>query len=91
MRGSARALVAAVAEAMEGEPAPPAPEIIALNRMGFGPRPGDLAARMALGPNSAARPNAYIDQQWNHQPHLPARRAALETIARRKAVRGLHR
>jgi hypothetical protein len=36
----------------------PAPEIIALNRMAFGPRPGDLAALMALGapaPNGSRR------------------------------------
>ncbi len=65
MRSAERAFVASVANALEGEPALPAPEIIALNRMGFGPRPGDLAALMALGPNSDARLNAYIEQQLN--------------------------
>ncbi|MGL4649062.1 MAG: DUF1800 family protein, partial [Caldilineaceae bacterium] len=41
------------------------PELIALNRMGFGPRPGDLNALLALGPNSTARLQAYVDQQTN--------------------------
>ncbi|MBW7883100.1 MAG: DUF1800 domain-containing protein [Caldilineaceae bacterium] len=44
-------------------PAPPAPEIIALNRMAFGPRPGDLAALMAMGKNSDERLTAYVEQQ----------------------------
>ena len=43
----------------------PAPEIIALNRMGFGPRPGDLAALLALGATSAERIAAYVEQQLN--------------------------
>lgn len=46
-------------------PAPPTPEIIALNRMAFGPRPGDLEALMALGGTSAERLQAYVDQQLN--------------------------
>lgn len=46
-------------------PEAPAPEIIALNRMAFGPRPGDLAALMALGDASAERIQAYVDQQTN--------------------------
>lgn len=41
------------------------PEVIALNRMGFGPRPGDLNALVALGPNTAARLQVYVDQQTN--------------------------
>ena len=45
--------------------ATPPPEIIALHRMGFGPRPGDLAALMALGADSDARLQAYVDQQIN--------------------------
>ncbi len=65
MRSPERAFVAAVAEGLDGDPALPSPEVIALNRMGFGPRPGDLAALMAMGANSEARLNAYIDQQLN--------------------------
>jgi uncharacterized protein (DUF1800 family) len=65
MRSAARAFVASVAESLAGEPALPSPEVIALNRMGFGPRPGDLAALNALGANSEARLNAYIEQQLN--------------------------
>lgn len=50
--------------AADVEPAP-APEIIALNRMGFGPRPGDLAALLALGASSEERLAAYVEQQLN--------------------------
>ncbi len=39
--------------------------VIALNRMGFGPRPGDIAAFNALGATDDARLSAYIDQQLN--------------------------
>jgi uncharacterized protein (DUF1800 family) len=42
---------------------PPSPEIIALNRIAFGPRPGDLDALMALGSNSEERLRAFVDQQ----------------------------
>jgi uncharacterized protein (DUF1800 family) len=41
----------------------PPVSVIALNRMGFGPRPGDLDDFMALGSTDDARLNAYIDQQ----------------------------
>jgi uncharacterized protein (DUF1800 family) len=37
--------------------------VIALNRMGFGPRPGDLDAFNALGGSDTARLTAYVDQQ----------------------------
>lgn len=37
--------------------------VIALNRMGFGPRPGDLEAFEALGNDDTARLEAYIEQQ----------------------------
>lgn len=37
--------------------------VIALNRMGFGPRPGDLEAFEALGSDDLARLEAYIEQQ----------------------------
>ena len=45
--------------------APPlvAPELIALNRMALGLRPGDLAALMAMGADSTARLTAYVEQQ----------------------------
>ncbi|KPV50932.1 hypothetical protein SE17_24105 [Kouleothrix aurantiaca] len=41
---------------------PPA-AVIALNRMGFGPRAGDVAAFNALGGTDAARLQAYLEQQ----------------------------
>ena len=47
----------------KGTPAVPAAGIVALNRMGFGPRPGDLAAFDALGANDAERLAAYVAQQ----------------------------
>src|SRR5215213_6939412 len=43
----------------------PSYAIIALNRMGYGPRPGDVAAFVALGTTSDARLTAYVDQQLN--------------------------
>lgn len=46
-------------------PATPTPEVIALNRMAFGPRPGDLDALLALGGDSATRLQAYVEQQIN--------------------------
>jgi uncharacterized protein (DUF1800 family) len=39
--------------------------IIALNRMGFGPRPGDLEAFNALGATDEERLRAYVTQQLN--------------------------
>ncbi|MEM6454966.1 MAG: DUF1800 domain-containing protein [Acidobacteriota bacterium] len=46
---------------------PPSPPLaaLALNHMGFGPRPGDIAAFNALGANDTARLTAYVDQQLN--------------------------
>ena len=46
---------------------PPAPSaaVIALNRMGFGPRPGDVDAFNALGANDTQRMQAYVAQQLN--------------------------
>jgi uncharacterized protein (DUF1800 family) len=41
----------------------PSPEVIALNRIAFGPRPGDLAALTALGSSSAERIQRYVDRQ----------------------------
>lgn len=56
---------AAVYQAAAGVEIAPGAEIVALNRMGFGPRPGDLAALMALGANSEERIAAYVEQQLN--------------------------
>lgn len=44
--------------------APPLAQI-ALNRMGFGPRKGDVAAFNALGASDSARLAAYVEQQLN--------------------------
>ncbi len=46
-------------------PALPALGVIALNRMGYGPRPGDLAAFNALGGSDEERLAAYVAQQLN--------------------------
>lgn len=53
----------AQAVAAGATPALPSLGIIALNRMGFGPRPGDLAAFNALGATPEACLTAYIEQQ----------------------------
>ena len=50
--------------ALETPPLPPL-EVIALNRLAFGPRPADLAAFRALGATDDARLQAYMDQQLN--------------------------
>jgi len=48
----------------QSEPASlPSLGVIAMNRMAFGPRPGDLAAFAALGSTDEARLDAYIEQQ----------------------------
>ncbi|MGE0641270.1 MAG: DUF1800 domain-containing protein [Thermoanaerobaculia bacterium] len=41
----------------------PAAAIVALGRLAFGPRPGDIAAFDALGGNDTARLTAWVDQQ----------------------------
>ena len=46
-----------------GAPALPALEVLTLNRMAFGPRPGDLQAMRDLGDTDSARLEAYVDQQ----------------------------
>ncbi len=61
MYGDPRVTVYAAA----GVPALPGPELVALNRMGFGPRPGDLGALLALGATSDERLKTYIEQQLN--------------------------
>ena len=50
-------------EAPQGSPPPLS--VIALNRMGFGPRPGDLAAFDALGVDDDERLSTYVAQQLN--------------------------
>jgi len=51
------------AKAPAGDPAVPSAAVIALTRMGFGPRPGDVAAFNALGASDPQRLEAYVDQQ----------------------------
>ena len=46
-------------------PPTPTAAVVVLNRMGFGPRPGDIEAFNALGPDDVTRTNAYIEQQLN--------------------------
>ncbi|MBV7328790.1 DUF1800 domain-containing protein [Chloroflexi bacterium TSY] len=48
-----------------GLPDVPALPVIALNRMGFGPSPGDFAAFDALGNTPDERFQTYVDQQLN--------------------------
>ncbi|MGB0385086.1 MAG: DUF1800 domain-containing protein [Ardenticatenaceae bacterium] len=48
-------------------PALPPLEVIALNRMGFGPLPGELEAFRALGDSDEARLQGYVEQQLNPQ------------------------
>lgn len=51
---------------------PPLPPVavIALNRMGFGPRPGDIESFQSLGSNDEARLEAYVEQQL-HPTDIP--------------------
>ena len=51
----------------ESSPTSPPLGAIALNRMGFGPRPGDLEAFDALGSTDDQRLVTYIEQQLNPQ------------------------
>ena len=44
-------------------PPTPSAAVVVLNRMGFGPRPGDIEEFNALGADDVARTNAYIEQQ----------------------------
>ena len=48
-----------------GKPPMPSLAVIALNRMGFGPRPGDIEAFNALGSTDQERLTAYVEQQLN--------------------------
>lgn len=56
---------AALGAAAVAQPPLPSLAIIALNRIGFGPRPGDIQAFNALGSTPEARLTAYVDQQLN--------------------------
>lgn len=64
----------------KGLPALPSLGLIALNRMGFGPRQGDVAAFNALGADPISRLTAYVDQQLSPNsitdPEVNARFAA---------------
>ncbi len=44
-------------------PVPPPAAVIALTRMGFGPRPGDVEAFNALGAGDTQRLAAYVEEQ----------------------------
>ncbi len=46
-------------------PSPPSAAVMALSRLGFGPRPGDVEAFNALGGTDVERLTAWIDQQLN--------------------------
>ena len=56
-KSSASADSASIAESL------PPLGVIALNRMGFGPRPGDVDDFLALGTNDQARLEAYVELQ----------------------------
>lgn len=46
-------------------PALPPTPVLVLNKMGFGPRPGDIDAFLALGEDDDSRIAAYVEQQLN--------------------------
>ena len=50
-------------QAVEALPDPPSVAVVALNRMAFGPRPGDIDAFLALGANDNQRLTAYVEEQ----------------------------
>ncbi len=57
--------MAASASAPASGPALPPLEIIALNRLAFGPRPGDFEVFRQAGSNDKDRLSNYVDQQLN--------------------------
>ncbi|MBZ0113936.1 MAG: DUF1800 domain-containing protein [Thermoanaerobaculia bacterium] len=63
-----------------GLPALPSAAVVTLNRCAFGPRPGDIAAFQALGPNDPARIAAWVAQQLDYNsiadPEIDSRLAA---------------
>ena len=77
------------------EAAEPRPDlsVIALNRMAFGPRPGDLEAFQGLGATPQARLRAYVDQQLHPQDiddgELDARIAAQGYVTLNKSLQQL--
>ena len=60
-----RAGVAAPVQPSAVAAALPPLAVIALNRIGYGPHPGDVAAFNALGATDDARLAAYVEQQLN--------------------------
>lgn len=65
-------------------PSIPSLAIIALNRIAFGPRPGDVAAFEALGSTDDERLTTYVDQQLAYDPDLnadPEYKSRLEAFA----------
>ena len=57
----------APADRVVGDPPLPPLSVIVLNRLAFGPRPGEVAAFQALGATDDARLQAWVDQQLNPQ------------------------
>lgn len=57
-------------------PSAPSAAVIALNRMAFGPRPGDVDAFNSLGSTDEQRLQAYVEQQL-HPSSIPDPEAAL--------------
>lgn len=73
---TAEAAGSAATPLIQSSPAPAPLAVILLNRAGFGPRPGDIAAFNALGRTDAARLVAYVDQQLQPSDDDPAYVAA---------------
>lgn len=78
-------------QAMVGAAPPVAPlEVIALNRMGFGLRPGDIQAFRALGDTPEAQLEAYVEQQLHPEAitdeDCDTRMAAEEFISLHKSL-----
>ncbi|MEM9557635.1 MAG: DUF1800 domain-containing protein [Acidobacteriota bacterium] len=51
----------------EAVPSPPDAAVIALRRLAYGPRPGDIAAFQALGSSDGERLAAWVDRQLDPQ------------------------
>ncbi len=64
-KGSAYAMVTPgpIRRQSKALPNPPSAAIIALNRAGFGPRPGDIAAFNSLGADDTSRLTSWVEQQ----------------------------
>ncbi|NOZ72892.1 MAG: DUF1800 domain-containing protein [Chloroflexi bacterium] len=76
-----------------GPPTLPDIAVIALNRMAFGPRPGDFEAFQALGKTPAARLTAYVEQQLAPEDiddqELATRLAAMNFVTLDKSLEQL--